>query len=46
MIIKEVLGTGGWSTLIVIVCWVVTFFISVGLGEFTEKKIREKYSKK
>ena len=34
------------QSFLAIFCWVVAFFASVGLAEYTEKKIAEKYSKK
>lgn len=39
------MGFAGQSFL-AIFCWIIAFFASVGLAEFTEKKIAEKYSKK
>ncbi len=34
------------ESLFTIFCWIIAFFVSVGLGDFTEKKIRDYYSKK
>lgn len=34
------------ESILTIFCWIIAFFISVALGDFTEKKIREYYSKK
>ncbi len=34
------------DSFLAIFCWVIAFFASVGLAEYTEKKIAEKYSKK
>ena len=34
------------QSFLAIFCWVVAFFASDGLAEYTEKKIAEKYSKK
>lgn len=34
------------ESLFTIFCWVIAFFISVGLGEYTEKKIKDYYFKK
>lgn len=34
------------ESLFTIFCWIIAFFASVGLGDFTEKKIRDYYSKK
>lgn len=39
-------GTIAEESLLTIFCWVIAFLISVGLGDFTEKKISEFYSKK
>ena len=43
---NEFFGTGAGSSFLAIFCWIIAFFVSVGLGEFTEKKIKEHYSKK
>ena len=40
------LGTGAGASILAIVLWIISFFISVGLGEFTVKKIKENYSNK
>lgn len=34
------------ESFLAIFCWIIAFFASVGLGDFTEKKIKEYYSKK
>lgn len=34
------------TNLLAVVCWIIAFIISVGLDEYTLKKIEEKYSKK
>lgn len=39
-------GTGAEASILAIVLWIISFFISVGLGEFTVKKIKENYSNK
>lgn len=36
----------GLTDLAAMVCWVVAFLLSVGLAEYTVKKIREKYGRK
>lgn len=36
----------GLTDLAAMVCWVVAFLLSVGLAEYTVKKIREKYGGK
>lgn len=33
------------ESLLTIFCWVIAFFISVALGDYTEKKIKNYYSK-
>lgn len=37
---------GALTDILAIVCWVVTFVVSVGLAEYTVKKIKEKYKGK
>ena len=39
-------GTIAEESLLTIFCWIIAFLVSVGLGDFTEKKIAEYYSKK
>lgn len=39
-------GIGAGASILTIVLWIISFFISVGLGEFTVKKIKENYSNK
>ena len=39
-------GIGAGASLLTIFFWIIAFFVSVGLGEYTEKKIKELYSKK
>lgn len=39
-------GTGAGASILAIALLVISFFISVGLGEFTVKKIKENYSNK
>lgn len=34
------------TDILIVVCWVIAFIISVGMAEYTEYKIREKYEKK
>lgn len=34
------------ESILTIFCWIIAFFISVGLGDYTEKRIRDYYSKK
>lgn len=34
------------TDILAIVCWVITFIVSVGLAEYTVKKIKEKYKGK
>ena len=31
--------------ILAIVCWLIAFIVSVGLAEYTEKRIKEKYQK-
>lgn len=33
------------SDILIVVCWGIVFIISVGMAEYTEYKIREKYEK-
>ena len=35
----------GYSTLVARVCWSVAFIVSVGIADYTVKKIKEKYKK-
>ena len=34
-----------YSNLLAIVCWIVAFTVSVGIADYTVKKIKEKYKK-
>lgn len=34
-----------YSNLLAIVCWIVAFIVSVGIADYTVKKIKEKYKK-
>lgn len=34
------------TDILAVLCWIVTFVVSVGLAEYTVKKIKEKYGKK
>lgn len=34
------------TDILIVVCWVIAFIISVGMAEYTEYKIREKYEEK
>lgn len=34
------------TDLLTLVCWIIAFLASVGLAEYTVKKIRDRYSRK
>lgn len=34
------------TDILAVVCWVVAFLVSVGLAEYTVKRIKEKYKEK
>ena len=40
------IGSVAAESIFSIVCWVIAFFISVGFGEYTDKKLKEHYTKK
>jgi len=44
--ISDLFSSFAAESLLTIFCWVIAFFISVALGDYTEKKIREYYLKK
>lgn len=45
-IVNNFFGIAAGASLLTIFFWIIAFFVSVGLGEYTEKKIKEHYSKK